>query len=89
MLSTDGKDVLCDVRGCGKAAVGGCELRIHTGYSGSQGTIPGDLIAWCKTHEESIREKIESEFIPFNPARLKAGYTARGPHLSQNYLTTK
>lgn len=89
MLSRDGKDVLCDVQGCSKLAIGGCELRIHTGYSGSQGTIPGDLVAWCETHEETIRETIVTEFIPFNIARLKAGYTARGPHLSQNYLTTR
>jgi hypothetical protein len=82
MLSEDGNDVVCDVQGCDKLAIGGCELRIHTGYSGSEGTIPGDLVAWCKTHEKSIRGTIEGEFIAFNTARLRAGYTARGYHMS-------
>jgi hypothetical protein len=32
MLSKDGKNVLCDERGCGQEAVGGCELRIDAGF---------------------------------------------------------
>jgi hypothetical protein len=77
MLSKDGKKVLCDVRECGKEAVGGCELRIDAGIGGDHSTIPGDLVAWCELHEESLRGSIESEFIELDPAQLKVGYTAQ------------
>jgi hypothetical protein len=77
MLSKDGKKVLCDVRDCGKEAVGGCELRINADRGGRHVTIPGDLIAWCAFDEDRLRIGIKEEFIPLSPARLKLRYTAR------------
>jgi len=44
MLSKDGRKVLCDVRGCGKEAARGCEVRIDAGHGGDHITIPGDLM---------------------------------------------
>jgi hypothetical protein len=78
MLSKDGKNVLCDVRGCGKEAVGGCELRIDAGHGGDHITIPGDLIAWCESDEENLFESIRDEYILLDLEQLKAGYIARG-----------
>ena len=81
MLSKDGEKVLCDAGGCGKEAVGGCELRIAANHGGNHITIPGDLIAWCESDEESLFESIEGEFIFLNPAQLKAGYATRSQKL--------
>ncbi len=78
MLSKDGKKVLCDVVGCGKEAVGGCELRIDAGHGGDHITIAGDLIAWCEADEEGLIESIEGEYILLDLPQLKAGYTAQG-----------
>jgi hypothetical protein len=78
MLSRDGKNVLCNARGCGKGAVGGCELRIEAGIGGERSTIPGDLIAWCDFHEVSLRVGIESGFILLDLEQLKAGCITHG-----------
>jgi hypothetical protein len=71
------KKVHCDIRGCGKEAVGGGELRIDAGIGGDHSTIAGDLIAWCEFHEVSLRGSIESEFIELDPPQLKVGYAAQ------------
>jgi hypothetical protein len=77
MLSKDGKTVLCDVRECGKEAVGGGELRIDAGIGGDHSTIPGDLIAWCESDEEKLLGSIRDEYILLDLDQLKAGYAAR------------
>jgi hypothetical protein len=77
MLSKNGKSVLCDVPGCGKAAVGGCELRVAAGIGGDHSTIPGDLVAWCESDEENVFEKIRDEFIILDLEQLKVGYITR------------
>lgn len=77
MLSKDGKIVLCDIRGCGRAAVGGCELRIAAGIGGDHSTIPGDLIAWCESDEENLRESVKDEYLLLDIDQLKAGYITR------------
>jgi hypothetical protein len=78
MLSKDGRKVICDVGGCGKEAIGGCELRIEAGIGGERSTIPGDLIAWCDFHQVSLRVGIEGEFILLDLEQLKAGYITHG-----------
>ena len=78
MLSKDGKNVLCDERGCGQDAVGGCELRVAAGFGGDRSTIPGDLIAWCDFHEMSLRVGIDSEFILLDLEQLNAAYITHG-----------
>lgn len=77
MLSNDGRTVLCDIRECGKEATSGCELRIDAGHGGDHITIPGDLIAWCKSHEENLLESIRDEYMLLDLAQLKAGYITR------------
>jgi hypothetical protein len=77
MLSKDGKNVLCDVRGCGKEAVGGCELRIKAGIGGDHSTIPGDLIAWCASDEEHFFGSMRDEYILLDLPQLKEGYITR------------
>jgi len=77
MLSEDGKKVLCDVQGCGREAVGGCELRIAAPHGGNKITIPGDLMAWCEFDEDSMSGSIRDEFVILNLAQLKAGYISR------------
>ncbi len=77
MLSKDGKKVLCDVAGCGKEAVSGCELRIDAGIGGDHSTIPGDLIAWCESDEKNLLGSIRDEYILLDLEQLKAGYAAR------------
>jgi hypothetical protein len=63
--------------GCGKEAIGGCELRIDAGHGGDHITIPGDLIAWCESHEESMPGMIGSESFLLDLEQLKAGYVTR------------
>lgn len=77
MLIKDGRKILCDVRECGKEAVGGCELRIKAGHGGDHITIPGDLVAWCEFHEESLLEKISGEYILLDLTQLKSGHITR------------
>jgi hypothetical protein len=77
MLSKDGNKVLCDVRDCGKEAVGGCELRIDAGHGGDHITIPGDLIAWCESHADLI-DTIKDEYILLDLEQLKRGYITHG-----------
>ena len=76
MLSKDRKNVLCDVRECGKVAVGGCELRIAAGIGGDHSTIPGDLIAWCESHEDLLAS-VRDEYILLDLPQLRAGYAAK------------
>jgi len=77
MLSKDGRKVLCDVRGCGKEAARGCEVRIDAGHGGDHITIPGDLIVWCESHEKNLLEVISHEYMLLDIAQLRAGYVTR------------
>jgi hypothetical protein len=77
MLSKDRKKVLCDVSGCGQEAVDGCELRIDAGHGGDHITVPGDLIAWCDLHKESLLKSIRDEYILLDLEQLKARYIRR------------
>ena len=63
--------------GCGKDAVGGCELRIDAGHGGDHVTIPGDLVAWCESHDESLLDAISGEYILLDVEQLKAAATTR------------
>jgi hypothetical protein len=72
MLSSDRRKVLCDIPGCGKEAIGGCEERIAAGHGGDHITIPGGLVAWCESHEDNLLDTISSEGRPLDLEQLKA-----------------
>jgi hypothetical protein len=72
MLSSDRRNVVCDMPGCGKEAVGGCEERINAGHGGDRITIAGDLVAWCGSHEQELLQKVGDECRPLDLEQLRA-----------------
>ena len=77
MVSKGGQKVLCNFPGCGKEAVAGCELRIDAGHGGDHITIPGGLVAWCESHEESLLDTVSNEYVLLDLDQLKAAFTTR------------